>query len=284
MKIVQQIENGPVLICPDIHKDDRGYFYESFNDKEFREKVCNTTFVQDNQSLSSYGVIRGMHFQKGEHAQAKLVRVIKGEVLDVVVDIRPESPNRGKYYAYLLSEDNHYQLFVPRGFAHGFATLKDNTIFQYKCDNAYNKESEGSFNYESFGFKWSLYVPEKNIIVSEKDKNAVPFTNIDGRENLSKVTIEGMVLKLIENSMFAAISHSLPENKDKALFDENIFAEIHKPDGTFRVVKLVGLGPVVYNPESFAPVRNVEVVDTVTGEHSFLTKDFSEVINFYKEK
>ena len=189
MNIVQKIENGPVLICPDIHKDDRGYFYESFNDKEFREKVCDTTFVQDNQSLSSYGVIRGMHFQKGEHAQAKLVRVIKGEVLDVVVDIRPDSPNRGKHYAYLLSEDNHYQLFVPRGFAHGFATLKDNTIFQYKCDNAYNKESEGSFNYASFGFKWSLYVPEKNITVSEKDKNAVPFTYVDGKEILSKVLI-----------------------------------------------------------------------------------------------
>lgn len=286
MKIVEGIGKGyPVLMCPDIFEDERGYFYESFNEKEFNEKVLpNTTFVQDNQSRSSYGVVRGMHFQKGVYAQGKLVRVVKGAVLDVVVDIRPGSETYGKYYQYLLTEENHYQLYVPRGFAHGFITLKDDTIFQYKCDNPYNKESEGSFNYASFGFNWSQYVPEDKIIVSKKDKNAVPFDNIDGREILPSEKIKEMVLRHIESSIVAAVSHCVPSVLDDNIFlNEHIFAEIAKPDGSVKTVQLIGLGPIVYNADNFVPVRNIEVTDTATGEHFLLSRDLSEVIKFYKK-
>lgn len=162
--------NGPVVITPTIFGDDRGYFFESFNDKEFREKVCNTTFVQDNESKSCKGVLRGLHFQKPPYAQAKLVRVVKGAVLDVVVDIRKDSPNYGKHYKVELTADNHLQFFVPRGFAHGFVALEDDTIFQYKCDNLYNKESEGAvaYNDPDIGIEWPNIIEE--FIVSDKDK------------------------------------------------------------------------------------------------------------------
>lgn len=179
MEIQKLADNGPVLIYPRIFKDDRGYFFETFNEKEFAEKVCDTKFVQDNESLSSYGTIRGMHFQKGEHAQAKLVRVVKGEAVDVVVDIRPESFNFGRiYYAY-LSEENHNQFFVPRGFAHGFIATRDNTIFQYKCDNLYNKESESSifFGDSELDIPWSIFVNPSDFKVSEKDLNAPLFSD-----------------------------------------------------------------------------------------------------------
>lgn len=162
--------NGPVVITPTIFGDDRGYFFESFNDKKFREKVCNTTFVQDNESKSCKGVLRGLHFQKPPYAQAKLVRVVKGAVLDVVVDIRKNSPNYGKHYKVELTADNHLQFFVPRGFAHGFVALEDDTIFQYKCDNLYNKESEGAvaYNDPDIGIEWPNIIEE--FIVSDKDK------------------------------------------------------------------------------------------------------------------
>ena len=172
-------ENGPVLICPKIFRDGRGYFFESFNEKQFKEEVADITFVQDNESLSSYGTIRGLHFQKGEWAQSKLVRVIKGAVVDIVVDIRPESENFGKQYAVYLSEENHRQFFVPRGFAHGFVALKDNTIFQYKCDNFYNKESEGSifFADEELGIQWGQFVEPADFKISDKDLNAPSFAD-----------------------------------------------------------------------------------------------------------
>lgn len=185
MKIVTKYPNGPTLIEPNIYKDDRGYFFESFNDQEFKEKVADVTFVQDNESKSSYGVLRGMHFQTGDFTQAKLVRVIKGEVVDVVIDCRPESENYTMVYCELLSEENHRQFFVPRGFAHGFLTLRDNTIFQYKCDNFYNKESEGGFAWDCFNFRWNHFINLDNIILSEKDKDRLKFDDINF-ENLFK--------------------------------------------------------------------------------------------------
>ena len=177
MKILTKVKDGPILMAPTLYKDDRGYFFESFNEEFFKENVCDTKFVQDNESRSSYGVLRGMHFQKGEHAQAKLVRVVHGAVLDVVLDIREDSPEYGKFYKYLLTSDNKHQLFVPRGFAHGFISLADDTIFQYKCDNLYNKESEGAYRYDSFGFDWGVYATKEDLIISPKDLEAPDFLN-----------------------------------------------------------------------------------------------------------
>ncbi len=170
MEVIKTEIEGVVIIEPRIFKDERGYFYESFSQREFEEKVCRTTFVQDNQSKSSYGVLRGLHFQKPPYSQSKLVRCIKGAVLDVAVDIRKGSPTFGKYVAVELTEENHRQFFVPRGFAHGFAVLSDEAVFQYKCDNFYNKESEGAvaWNDPQLGIDWR--VPADRIILSEKDK------------------------------------------------------------------------------------------------------------------
>ena len=172
-------EGGPIAIFPKVYKDDRGYFYETFNEKEFKEKVGDIDFVQDNESMSAYGTIRGMHFQAGEHAQAKLVRVLKGAVIDVVIDIRPESENFGKYFYVYLSEENKRQFFVPRGFAHGFIALQDNTIFQYKCDNFYNKESERSIFFGDAGLNipWVAWVNPDKFKVSEKDLHAQLFSD-----------------------------------------------------------------------------------------------------------
>lgn len=175
MIILWKIKDGPALIEPEVHKDERGYFFESFKEKEFKEKIADVDFVQENQSKSSFGTLRGMHCQTGEHAQAKLVSVVKGSVVDVIVDARKNSPNYGKtYYAY-LSEQNHRQFFVPRGFLHGFLTPEDNTIFQYKCDNYYNKESEKSANWQSVNFVWYTYLSHSEIKVSDKDLNAPNF-------------------------------------------------------------------------------------------------------------
>ena len=179
METARFCEGGPVLICPKIFKDNRGYFFETFNNKEFTEKVGEANFVQDNESLSSYGTIRGLHFQKGEHAQAKLVRVIHGSVIDVAVDIRPESENFGQYYYVYLSGENHRQFFIPKGFAHGFIALEDNTLFQYKCDNYYNKESEGSifFADSEIDIPWAGWVDAADFKISEKDSNAPLFSD-----------------------------------------------------------------------------------------------------------
>lgn len=181
MEIQKLDENGPILIEPKIFYDDRGYFYESFNTQEFIEKVCNTTFVQDNESYSAYGVVRGMHFQRPPYDQAKLVRVVKGAVIDVVMDLRKNSPTYRKIWKVYLSEENKRQFFVPRGFAHGFLSLKDNTIFQYKCDNFYNKESEEAILWcdEPLSTIWSEYINMKDIIVSDKDRLNKRFNEID---------------------------------------------------------------------------------------------------------
>ena len=137
MEVLKTFIEGGVIIEPRLFKDDRGYFFEPFNQREFEEKVCKTTFVQDNESKSSYGVIRGLHFQKPPFAQSKLVRVVKGSVLDVAVNIRKGSPTFGQHVAVELSEENHRQFFVPRGFTHGFSVLSEEVVFQYKCDNFY---------------------------------------------------------------------------------------------------------------------------------------------------
>lgn len=172
MEILRLSEDGPILISPKVFKDDRGYFFESFNEKEFKEIVGDVNFVQDNESRSSYGVLRGLHFQTGDFAQAKLVRVVRGAVADVAVDIRPDSKDFGRYYFAYLSEENHRQFFIPRGFAHGFVALKDGTVFQYKCDNFYSKENEGAIFYAdpSLGIPWGQWINWADIKVSDKDK------------------------------------------------------------------------------------------------------------------
>jgi dTDP-4-dehydrorhamnose 3,5-epimerase len=162
---------GCFVIEPKVIRDERGYFMESFNEKTFQIGVGSEVhFVQDNQSFSSKGVLRGLHYQTGEHAQAKLVRVLDGEVLDVAVDIRPNSSTFGDYEAVLLSGENQKQFFVPRGFAHGFLVLSQTATFFYKCDNFYNKESEGGiiFNDSTLNIDWQF--PEKELLISDKDK------------------------------------------------------------------------------------------------------------------
>lgn len=159
-----------VVFEPRIFTDDRGYFFETYNEKLFNDNGITAKFVQDNQSKSSYGVIRGLHFQKGEHAQAKLVRVLQGSVLDVAVDLRAGSETYGKYVAVELSDVNNLQLFIPRGFAHGFSVLSRTAVFAYKCDNLYCKESEGGIdcNDPDLGIDWQI--PVEDRVLSEKDK------------------------------------------------------------------------------------------------------------------
>ncbi len=179
MEVIKTAIDGVVIIEPRIFKDERGYFYESFSQREFEEKVCRTTFVQDNQSKSSYGVLRGLHFQKPPYCQSKLVRCIKGAVLDVAVDIRKGSPTFGKYVAVELSEENHRQFFVPRGFAHGFAVLTPEAVFQYKCDNFYNKESEGSIAWNDPQLAIDWRIPAEKVLLSEKDKQSKGLNDAD---------------------------------------------------------------------------------------------------------
>lgn len=171
MEAFQTALPGVVVIEPRVFKDSRGYFFESYSQREFDLKVRPTVFVQDNESRSSYGVLRGLHFQKGKDSQSKLVRVIEGKVLDVAVDIRVGSPTFGKHIGVILSAENHRQMFIPRGFAHGFAVLSPTALFQYKCDNFYAPQSEGAiaWNDPSLGIDWMI--PEEEIILSEKDKN-----------------------------------------------------------------------------------------------------------------
>lgn len=171
MNIIETPIPGVVIIEPRLFLDARGYFFESFNQREFEEKVCKTTFVQDNESKSSYGVIRGLHFQKPPFAQSKLIRVVKGAVLDVAVDIRKDSPTFGRHVAVELTEDDHRQFFIPRGLAHGFSVLSEEVIFQYKCDNFYAPQSEGAIAWDDpdLGIDWRI--PADKVVLSEKDRH-----------------------------------------------------------------------------------------------------------------
>ena len=169
MEIIKTKLDGVVIIEPKIFRDSRGYFFESFSQREFEEKVCKINFVQDNESMSSYGVMRGLHFQRPPFTQAKLVRCVKGAVLDVAVDIRKDSPTYGQHVAVELSEDNHYQMFIPHGFAHGFSVLSETAIFQYKCDQFYHPESDAGISIldKSLGIDWRI--PTDKAILSDKD-------------------------------------------------------------------------------------------------------------------
>ena len=174
-----QIENtsieGCFIIKPSVFEDERGAFFESFNQQKFEELTgLAIDFVQDNQSISKKGVLRGLHFQKGEYAQAKLVRVIKGEVMDVAVDLRPDSSTFGKHVSVILNETNNLQLFVPRGFAHGFITLSEEAIFAYKCDNYYNKPSESGIIYSDPDLDIDWKIPKMEVQLSQKDL-VLPF-------------------------------------------------------------------------------------------------------------
>ena len=179
MNIIKTSIEGVVIIEPCLFKDERGYFFESFNQREFEEKICKTTFVQDNESKSGYGVIRGLHYQKPPFAQSKLLRVIKGAVLDVAVDIRKGSPTFGQHVAVELTEGNHRQFFIPRGFAHGFSVLSEEVIFQYKCDEFYHPEAEGAiaWNDAELGIDWKI--PLEKVLVSEKDSKHLRLKNIN---------------------------------------------------------------------------------------------------------
>lgn len=171
MLVVKHYIEGLLTIEPRVFGDERGYFFESFNERDFESATgLNVRFVQDNESCSRRGVLRGLHFQKEPYAQSKLVRVVRGKVLDVAVDIRPDSPTFGRYVATELSGENHRQMFIPKGFAHGYVVLEDNTIFQYKCDEFYHPESEDgiAWNDPQIGIEWPL--AESELILSDKDR------------------------------------------------------------------------------------------------------------------
>ena len=175
INVIETSIPGVVVIEPRVFGDARGYFMETWSQRDFNSLVRPVRFVQDNESRSSYGVVRGLHFQKGKSSQSKLVRVIEGRVLDVSVDIRRGSPTFGKYVAVELTGDSHRQLFIPKGFAHGFAVLSDSALFQYKCDSFYDPSSEGSIAWDDpeLGIDWHL--PTEDIILSEKDKLSPRF-------------------------------------------------------------------------------------------------------------
>lgn len=170
MNIIETEIKGVYVIEPKVFGDSRGYFFESFSKRDFEAKVGPVEFVQDNESKSCYGVVRGLHFQRPPHAQAKLVRVVKGKVLDVAVDLRKDSPTYGKHVAVELSDQNHRQVFIPKGFAHGFSVLSEEAVFQYKCDDYYAPEAEGAviWNDPELAIDWRI--PEDRILLSEKDR------------------------------------------------------------------------------------------------------------------
>ena len=179
MEVIKTDIEGVVIIKPRIFTDARGYFFESYSKREFDERVRRVDFVQDNESCSSRGVMRGLHFQRPPFTQSKLVRCVRGRVLDVAVDIRKGSPTYGRHVAVELSEDNHLQFFVPRGFAHGFAVLSETAVFQYKCDNYYHPESEGGISIadHSLGIDWRIDPAE--AILSEKDLRNPMFSDFE---------------------------------------------------------------------------------------------------------
>lgn len=179
MEVIMTAIEGVVIIEPKVFKDARGYFFESFSQREFEEKVRKINFVQDNESMSSYGVMRGLHFQCPPYTQSKLVRCVKGAVLDVAVDIRKGSPTFGQHVAVELTENNHRQFFVPRGFAHGFAVLSETAVFQYKCDNFYAPQADGgiSIKDDSLGIDWKI--PTDKALLSEKDTHHACLKDFD---------------------------------------------------------------------------------------------------------
>lgn len=179
MELIKTDIDGVIILEPRLFTDARGYFFESYNKKAFDELVSSVKFVQDNESCSSRGVMRGLHFQRPPHAQAKLVRCVRGSVFDVAVDIRKGSPTYGKHVSCLLTEHNHRQFFIPRGFAHGFAVLSDTAVFQYKCDNYYCPEADGGISIidSTLGIDWQLELSE--AILSEKDKRYPLLADFD---------------------------------------------------------------------------------------------------------
>ncbi|MBO5405412.1 MAG: dTDP-4-dehydrorhamnose 3,5-epimerase [Paludibacteraceae bacterium] len=179
MEVVKTAIEGVCIIEPKVFGDARGYFFESFSEREFQEKVGDIHFVQDNESMSKRGVMRGLHFQRPPYAQSKLVRCVKGKVIDVVVDIRKGSPTYGQHVAALLTEENHRQFFIPKGFAHGFAVLSESAVFQYKCDNFYHPEADGGISIldESLGIDWGLAMEE--ALLSEKDTKHPKLAEFD---------------------------------------------------------------------------------------------------------
>jgi dTDP-4-dehydrorhamnose 3,5-epimerase len=179
MNVIETKIPGVLIIEPDVHGDHRGYFMETYSTKKYEAIGITTTFVQDNMSFSAQkGTLRGLHFQNAPMAQSKLVSCSRGTVIDVAVDIRKGSPTYKQWVAVELSAENKRQFFIPRGFAHGFVALEDNTIFQYKCDNYYHKEQEGSFKWDSIGIPWNNYINLNNIVLSEKDDKAPCFIDV----------------------------------------------------------------------------------------------------------
>jgi len=179
MEIIKTAIEGLLIIKPRVFEDARGYFFESFSQREFEEKVGKVNFVQDNESMSSYGVMRGLHFQRPPYTQSKLVRCVRGTVLDVAVDIRKGSPTYGQHVAVELSEQNHLQFFVPHGFAHGFSVLSETAVFQYKCDNFYAPQADDGISIldESLGIDWRI--PVERAILSEKDTRHLLLKDFD---------------------------------------------------------------------------------------------------------
>lgn len=171
IKVIETDIQGVVIIEPKVFGDDRGYFFESWSQRDFDEQVRPVKFVQDNESKSRYGVLRGLHFQKGKDVQSKLVRVVKGRVLDVAVDIRKGSPTYGRHVAVELTADNHLQFFIPRGFAHGFVVLSEEAVFQYKCDNLYAPRNEGAIAWNDPMLKIDWRIPSDDVVLSEKDQH-----------------------------------------------------------------------------------------------------------------
>lgn len=179
MKLIKTDIEDVVIVEPEVYGDSRGYFFESFSERKFAELTgLDVRFVQDNESFSHKGTLRGLHFQREPYAQAKLVRVVRGRVLDVAVDIRPESPTFGRYVAAELSGDNHRQMFIPKGFAHGYIALEDDTVFQYKCDEYYHPEVEDGIAWDDpqIGIVWPL--PSEELILSEKDEHRTLLKNL----------------------------------------------------------------------------------------------------------
>ena len=186
MNIIKTNINDVIILEPSVFHDERGYFLESFSEKWFRSTVCDTHFVQDNESKSHYGVLRGLHFQHPPFAQAKLVRVISGKVLDVAVDIRADSPTFGQHVAVELSDENKRQLFIPRGFAHGFVVLSEEAVVQYKCDNYYAPEYAGSILWSDPILQIDWKIPLEDIILSEKDRSARTLEDTKSRKEGSE--------------------------------------------------------------------------------------------------